>query len=133
LVLKHDDIIRLQHQSTKYYLHSHLHQSPLTKQQEVSCYGPESDTGDNWKVCTVLMFLFHYPIFTFFRFKLPEKVNGKEESQSKLFILILESILQFLLLNSGMLHNNRISTIRTDSIIEPELESQGDESCTPYI
>jgi len=50
--LKHDDIIRLQHASTKFYLHSHLHQSPLSKQQEVSCYGPESDTGDNWKIQT---------------------------------------------------------------------------------
>jgi len=45
--------IRLEHLATHKNLHSHLHQSPLTQQQEVSCYGEnnaEGDTGDNWKV-----------------------------------------------------------------------------------
>lgn len=41
--------IRLKHINTQGYLHSHLHQSPLSKQQEVSCYDGK-DTGDNWKV-----------------------------------------------------------------------------------
>jgi dolichyl-phosphate-mannose--protein O-mannosyl transferase len=41
--------IRLQHMSTRKYLHSHLHKSPLSNQQEVSCYEGQ-DTGDNWKV-----------------------------------------------------------------------------------
>uniref|UniRef100_A0A7S0MRV7 MIR domain-containing protein n=1 Tax=Pyramimonas obovata TaxID=1411642 RepID=A0A7S0MRV7_9CHLO len=51
-VLKHGDAIRLQHVQTKKWLHSHLHQSPLSGNQEVSCYGNEqnSDTGDNWVV-----------------------------------------------------------------------------------
>jgi MIR domain-containing protein len=44
-VLKNGDTIRLQHQTTKKYLHSHLHVSPLSGNQEVSCYGPSSDTG----------------------------------------------------------------------------------------
>ncbi len=49
--MKSGDIIRLTHLQTKKYLHSHLHQSPLTKQQEVSAYGDgEGDTGDNWKI-----------------------------------------------------------------------------------
>src|SRR5690242_2224871 len=43
-----------QHVATKHFLHSHLHQSPLTHRQEVSGYGSEdgrtSDTGDNWTV-----------------------------------------------------------------------------------
>ncbi|KAI8087341.1 MIR motif-containing protein [Thamnidium elegans] len=41
--------IRLKHANTQGYLHSHNHQSPLSKQQEVSCYDGK-DTGDNWKV-----------------------------------------------------------------------------------
>eukprot|EP01120_Amphizonella_sp_Union-15-10_P006627 TRINITY_DN2160_c0_g1_i1.p1 TRINITY_DN2160_c0_g1~~TRINITY_DN2160_c0_g1_i1.p1 ORF type:complete len:206 (+),score=27.01 TRINITY_DN2160_c0_g1_i1:52-669(+) len=50
--IKNGAVIRLQHYATKKYLHSHLHRSPLSQQQEVSCY-PEGDTGDNWKVITV--------------------------------------------------------------------------------
>jgi len=42
-------VIRLQHANTKKFLHSHLHVSPLSRQQEVSGYFP-SDTGDNWVV-----------------------------------------------------------------------------------
>jgi dolichyl-phosphate-mannose--protein O-mannosyl transferase len=51
-LIKHGDIIRLQHLNTRRNLHSHLHSSPLTGQQEVSAFGEggEGDTGDNWKV-----------------------------------------------------------------------------------
>lgn len=59
-VVKCGDHIRLQHISTKRWLHSHLHSSPLTHRQEISAYGDEgnvdgkptmsSDTGDNWKI-----------------------------------------------------------------------------------
>ncbi|KAI8078029.1 MIR motif-containing protein [Gilbertella persicaria] len=41
--------IRLRHPNTQGYLHSHQHQSPLSRQQEVSCYDGK-DTGDNWRV-----------------------------------------------------------------------------------
>jgi len=53
-VVKCGDLIRLQHTSTKRWLHSHLHQSPLTHRQEISGYGEDggvgSDTGDNWRI-----------------------------------------------------------------------------------
>jgi len=44
--------IRLQHVRTGKNLHSHLVASPLTRQQEVTCYGNngDGDTGDNWIV-----------------------------------------------------------------------------------
>lgn len=41
--------VRLRHTNTQGYLHSHLHQSPLSRQQEVSCYNGKN-SGDNWKV-----------------------------------------------------------------------------------
>jgi len=45
---------RLQHSMTGKWLHSHLHRSPLSGNQEVSCYGGgsgnESDGGDLWIV-----------------------------------------------------------------------------------
>ena len=46
------DVIRLQHVTTRKYLHSHHHASPLSHNQEVSAYGASdmSDTGDNWVV-----------------------------------------------------------------------------------
>ncbi|KAL0479647.1 hypothetical protein AKO1_010982 [Acrasis kona] len=47
--IQHDSKIRLVHANTNFYLHSHLHQSPLSRQQEVSCY-QGTDTGDNWTV-----------------------------------------------------------------------------------
>jgi len=37
--------------NTGRYLHSHLHQSPLSRNQEVSCFINDNglgDTGDNW-------------------------------------------------------------------------------------
>eukprot|EP00033_Pygsuia_biforma_P001466 GCRY01001655.1.p1 GENE.GCRY01001655.1~~GCRY01001655.1.p1 ORF type:complete len:217 (-),score=18.68 GCRY01001655.1:92-742(-) len=45
--LRSGDVFRLQHVNTGKFLHSHLHISPLSRQQEVSCFG-EGDTGDNW-------------------------------------------------------------------------------------
>uniref|UniRef100_A0A0K0F9F0 MIR domain-containing protein n=1 Tax=Strongyloides venezuelensis TaxID=75913 RepID=A0A0K0F9F0_STRVS len=44
--------IRLYHLSTQCYLHSHDIPSPLSKQNEVSCYGKDGtgDSGDNWEV-----------------------------------------------------------------------------------
>ncbi|KAI9033614.1 MIR motif-containing protein, partial [Phycomyces nitens] len=42
-------IIRLRHINTNGYLHSHNHKSPLSSQQEVSCYDGH-DTGDDWRV-----------------------------------------------------------------------------------
>jgi dolichyl-phosphate-mannose--protein O-mannosyl transferase len=44
--------VRLQHVGTKKWLHSHLHRSPLSGQQEVSAYGSsqQSDTGDVWTI-----------------------------------------------------------------------------------
>jgi len=52
--LRNGDTFRLQHLNTRRNLHSHLHQSPLTHQQEVSAYGEDGngDTGDNWKLVT---------------------------------------------------------------------------------
>jgi dolichyl-phosphate-mannose--protein O-mannosyl transferase len=42
----------VQHLNTGKNLHSHLHQSPISHNQEVSCYGSSSvgDTGDNWEL-----------------------------------------------------------------------------------
>ena len=47
--------IRLVHQTTKRFLHSHLFQSPLSNNQEVSAFGENGvgDEGDHWSViCT---------------------------------------------------------------------------------
>lgn len=47
------DTIRLHHVSTKKNLHSHHFSSPLSGNQEISCYGDESgegDSGDHWEV-----------------------------------------------------------------------------------
>lgn len=52
--IKCGDIIRLQHLQTRLFLHSHFFQSPLSQNQEVSCFGDGTDTGgdesDNWQV-----------------------------------------------------------------------------------
>lgn len=48
--------IRLQHLKTGRYLHSHLHRSPLSNQQEVSAYG-EAGKGDTGKIL-ILDFVF---------------------------------------------------------------------------
>lgn len=50
--IKCGDVIRLQHLSTSKNLHSHHFQSPLSGNQEISCYGEEGvgDSGDHWKV-----------------------------------------------------------------------------------
>lgn len=47
--IQHDTKFRLAHANTNSHLHSHLHQSPLSRQQEVSCYS-QTDSGDNWIV-----------------------------------------------------------------------------------
>lgn len=51
--VKQGDVIRLQHQTTGRNLHSHAgFPSPLTGQQEVTCYGEngQGDDNDNWRV-----------------------------------------------------------------------------------
>lgn len=51
--IKCNSNIRLQHVSTKKNLHSHYFSSPLSGNQEVSCYGDEGgegDSGDHWTV-----------------------------------------------------------------------------------
>ncbi|KAL4705255.1 hypothetical protein ACJJTC_010274 [Scirpophaga incertulas] len=51
--IKCGTVVRLQHVSTKKNLHSHYFSSPLSGNQEVSCYGDEigeGDTGDNWAI-----------------------------------------------------------------------------------
>lgn len=53
--IKCGSTIRLEHVETKKNLHSHHFQSPLSSNQEISCYGDngEGDSGDNWTViCT---------------------------------------------------------------------------------
>lgn len=52
--IKDGAVIRLQHAVTRLNLHSHGHASPLSKQQEVSCFGPDGDgdESDNWVVET---------------------------------------------------------------------------------
>ncbi|EFN51833.1 hypothetical protein CHLNCDRAFT_32836 [Chlorella variabilis] len=44
--------IKLQHIGTRRWLHSHLFVSPLSNNQEVSCFGDDAttDTGDMWRV-----------------------------------------------------------------------------------
>eukprot|EP00794_Sanderia_malayensis_P011805 gene11805-13028_t len=51
-IVKCGDHIRLQHLATKRNLHSHLFQSPMSRNQEVSAFGEngDGDTGDNWEV-----------------------------------------------------------------------------------
>ena len=45
-------VVRLSHVETGKNLHSHLFTSPLSSQQEVSCFGERGrgDSGDNWEV-----------------------------------------------------------------------------------
>ena len=47
-----DSIIRLQHLTTKKFLHSHHHASPLSQKQEVSAFGDDGlgDSGDHWQL-----------------------------------------------------------------------------------
>jgi hypothetical protein len=42
-------LVRLQHLNTKKFLHSHLHSSPLSQNQEVSAFD-EQNRDDNWKI-----------------------------------------------------------------------------------
>ena len=43
--IKCGDIIRLQHLQTRLFLHSHFFQSPLSQNQEVSCFGDGTEMG----------------------------------------------------------------------------------------
>lgn len=57
--------IRLQHIATSKNLHSHHFSSPLSGNQEISCYGENGvgDSGDNWEViCSGDAWLRDYPI-----------------------------------------------------------------------
>jgi dolichyl-phosphate-mannose--protein O-mannosyl transferase len=51
-VIKRGQKVRFHHVGTSKWLHSHLHGSPLTGNQEVSAYGSatKSDSGDHWLV-----------------------------------------------------------------------------------
>ncbi|KAK5646827.1 hypothetical protein RI129_005291 [Pyrocoelia pectoralis] len=51
-VIKCGSTIRLEHLATGKNLHSHYFSSPLSSNQEISCYGDdgEGDTGDHWVV-----------------------------------------------------------------------------------
>jgi len=46
------DVVRFEHVTTSCLLHSHLFSSPLSHNQEVSCFGKggDGDTGDYWLV-----------------------------------------------------------------------------------
>ncbi|GMH07058.1 hypothetical protein Nepgr_008898 [Nepenthes gracilis] len=50
--IKSGTIIKLQHMRTRRWLHSHWFSSPISGNQEVSCFGgdSESDTGDLWRL-----------------------------------------------------------------------------------
>lgn len=50
--IPHNAHIRLQHQVTRRWLHSHLFKSPLSYNQEVSAFGDDntSDSGDVWQL-----------------------------------------------------------------------------------
>ncbi|WP_121609810.1 MIR domain-containing protein [Mesobacillus foraminis] len=51
--VQHGDVIRLEHVLTQLNLHSHSgHPSPVTGQQEVTCFGSggQGDSNDNWRV-----------------------------------------------------------------------------------
>ena len=51
--VQNGEIVRLQHVATGRNLHSHLgHPSPVTRQQEVTCFGDNGngDDNDNWRV-----------------------------------------------------------------------------------
>ena len=52
--VKEGDVILLTHSQTRRNLHSHLHKSEITKQQEVSAFGDngKGDNGDYWIVET---------------------------------------------------------------------------------
>ena len=52
--LKNGDAFRLQHVNTRKWLHSHNHASPISHNQEVSCFGgeDESNVDDDWRVET---------------------------------------------------------------------------------
>ncbi len=50
--IKCGSMVRFQHMATGTLLHSHLFPSPLSRNQEVSCFGKDGagDTGDYWEL-----------------------------------------------------------------------------------
>lgn len=51
--VKHGDVVRLEHVATRRNLHSHSgHPSPVTRQQEVTCFGANGlgDGNDDWRL-----------------------------------------------------------------------------------
>lgn len=50
--MKCGDTVRLEHVLTKKNLHSHKERSPLSNNQEVSCYGldGDGDEADDWVI-----------------------------------------------------------------------------------
>jgi dolichyl-phosphate-mannose--protein O-mannosyl transferase len=57
-VLRDGDVVRFEHVNTGKYLHSHLHQSPLSGQQEVSAYLGHDGRGDTGSSCSVSVLIF---------------------------------------------------------------------------
>lgn len=58
-MIKCGDTIRLQHLSTNKNLHSHHFSSPLSGNQEISCYGEEGiDSFCHWNTFITLQFIF---------------------------------------------------------------------------
>lgn len=47
-------VIRLQHLQTRLFLHSHNFRSPLSNNQEVSCFGDGSQGDEGMLKCSVL-------------------------------------------------------------------------------
>lgn len=64
VLVKHGDLIRLEHTQTKRNLHSHKEQAPLTKKMyQVSGYGEVNDRNLFIFVCSFSPFFFHYHSF----------------------------------------------------------------------
>jgi len=51
-IVPNGSVVRLQHVRTRKWLHSHLHQSPISGNLEVSAFGgdEQTDTGDYWRL-----------------------------------------------------------------------------------
>ena len=46
-------VLRLQHLTTHLFLHSHNFRSPLSNNQEVSCFGDGGSEGDEGRICDI--------------------------------------------------------------------------------
>lgn len=76
--IKCGSVIRLEHLATNKNLHSHHFSSPLSSNQEISCYGDngEGDTGDHWTViCSGKSFLLLFRINLISKITLFEKIK----------------------------------------------------------